>query len=113
MVIMTNMDRDRRPRHHRVSTAEAKATLSALIGEVAFGHDRVVIERRGRPVAVLVSVDDAAELDRGSAPSTRRRGALALVGAWADIDDHLVDQIVADVYEARDRDEPRAVDLET
>jgi prevent-host-death family protein len=94
-----------------VSTAEAKARLSELIGAVAYGHDRVVIERRGRPVAVLVSVDDADRLQATDAEARRPRGALALVGAWADVDDDVLDGIVADIYDSRARDTGRLVDL--
>ena len=108
---MANSPRDRSRRERRVSTALAKATLSELIGEVAFGHGRVVIERRGRPVAVLVGVDEAEQLDEIVDESTRRRGALALVGSWSDVDDELLDRIVDEIYDARDRDRGRPVDL--
>ena len=108
--MMTTSDREQR-RIRRVSTAEAKATLSALIGAVAFGRDRVVIERRGRPVAVLVGVDEAAQLPGGPPARTRRRGALALAGCWSDVDDDVFDRLVAEIYAARDRDQGRPVDF--
>ena len=109
---MTTSERERK-RIRRVSTAEAKATLSALIGMVAFGRDRVVIERRGRPVAVLVSVGEAEQLPEVPPAARRRRGALALVGGWSDIDDELFDRLIGEIYAARDRDQGRPVDLST
>ncbi|MBA3877085.1 MAG: hypothetical protein C0498_09150 [Anaerolinea sp.] len=95
----------------RVSTAQAKATLSELIGAVAFGHERVVIERRGRPVAVLLSVGEAEQLEDALPAPRRRRGALALVGIWSGVEDEMVDRIVSDIYAARERDLGRPVDL--
>jgi prevent-host-death family protein len=69
----------------RVSTAEARARLSELIDAVAFGRERVLIERRGRPVAALVSIDDAKALEEGRPIADPLRGALALVGVWSDL----------------------------
>jgi prevent-host-death family protein len=97
----------------RVSTAEAKAKLSELIGSVAYGKERVLIERHGRPVAALVSVDDAQSLEEADVQVNRRRGALALIGRSADIDDQLIDQLVDDVYSSRARDQGRSVELES
>jgi prevent-host-death family protein len=42
----------------RISAAEAKTNLSELLSRVAYGGERFVIERRGKPVAALVSVDE-------------------------------------------------------
>lgn len=57
-----------------VSVAEAKARLSELINAVAFGGERVVIESRGRPKAVLVSVEDLARMEAAPEPSSSRAG---------------------------------------
>src|SRR5262245_42408619 len=110
MTIMTRMT-PKRMMLRRVSTADAKARLSELIGAVAFGRERIVIERRGRPVAVLVGIDDAEEMDVAAPEPPRRRGALALVGGWSDVEDAVLDDIVGDIYAARERDPGRAVDL--
>ena len=48
----------------RVSVAQAKAELSALMAAVAYQGQRVVIERRGKPMAALVSVDDLEQIDK-------------------------------------------------
>lgn len=95
----------------RVSTAEAKAKLSELIGAVAFGRERVLIERRGRPIAALVSVDDAKALDEGRPITDPPRGALALIGAWSDVSDEDMDRLIDDIYSARGADLGRPVDL--
>ena len=43
-----------------VNVAEAKRRFSDLLGRVAYGHETVLITRRGRPVARLVPVTDMA-----------------------------------------------------
>lgn len=47
-----------------VSIAEIRDKLADAINRVAYAGERVVLERRGKPVAVLVSVDDADLLER-------------------------------------------------
>jgi prevent-host-death family protein len=93
-----------------VSTAEAKAKLSELVGTVASGRERVVIERRGRPVAALVSMEDAQALE-STRPTTQSapRGALALVGAWSEVGDEVIDRLIDEIYAARDADLGRSV----
>ena len=77
-----------------VSVAEAKKYLSDLLGRVAYGGEKVVITRRGRPMAKLVP---AAAVDSEG---------LAAVRGWLEEDDPLfasIDNIVA----ARARHRPR------
>lgn len=95
----------------RVGSAEAKAQLSALVAEVAQGHQQIIIERRGKPVAALVSVSDLEGLEEVKARSIRPRGALALVGAWRTIDDEEVDALVREIYLGRENDTGRQVDV--
>ena len=96
----------------RVSVAQAKAELSALMAAVAYQGQRVVIERRGKPMAALVSVDDLEQIDGERATSARPRGALALIGAWGDLGDRKIEAMVADIYAAREQDTGRHVELE-
>lgn len=46
-----------------LSVSEARDTLAEVIGQVQFGGERVTIVKRGKPVAVVVSVEDAAWLE--------------------------------------------------
>ena len=48
----------------KVSSAEAKAKLSALVAEVAFGVQHIVIERRGKALAAMVNVGELEYLER-------------------------------------------------
>jgi prevent-host-death family protein len=95
----------------RVGAAHAKAHFSALMAEVAYGQERVIIERRGRPLAVLVGLSDLERLERGETTSTEPRGALALVGAWSALEDQELDALIADIYAQRERDIARPVVL--
>jgi antitoxin Phd len=48
----------------RLNVMEARKAFSKTVNRVAFGKERIVLERRGEDVAVLVSVEDAALLER-------------------------------------------------
>jgi prevent-host-death family protein len=96
----------------KVSAAEAKAKLSALVAEVAFGGQRVVIERRGKSVAALVSMSDLACLEQDRATSSQPHGALALVGAWRDVPDEEINALISAIYAAREQDLVRPVNVE-
>ena len=96
----------------RISAAQAKAHLSDLMAQVAYGGEHYVIERRGKPLAALVSVDDLERLEQEGATSARPQGALAIVGAWREVDDQDLDGLIADIYSQRSRDTGRPVSLE-
>ncbi len=93
----------------KVSASEAKAQLAELVLGVAYRGDRVVIERRGKPVAALVSVEDLERLEQVPAGGTRN--PLAIIGLWKDWPKEELDALVADIYAERDRDTGRPVDL--
>ncbi len=69
-----------------VSVAEAKKHLSELLGRVAYGGERIVISKRGRPMAILV-------------PPVQPKAERSLSGieGWLEEDDpffEIMDQIV-------------------
>jgi len=96
----------------KVSAAEAKAKLSALMAEVAFGGQHIVIEKRGKPLAAMVSIGELEHLEQGRPTSPHPRGALSLVGAWKDVPEKELDTLVAEIYKAREKDMGRPVLLE-
>lgn len=98
----------------RVGAAEAKAHFSELTARVAHGGERFLLQRRGTPVAALVSVEDLRRLESEcERASSRALGALALVGAWGDlVEDEEVDALLAEIYAERERDRGRPVDLD-
>ncbi len=97
----------------KVSAAQAKAHFSSLVAEVAFAGQHIVIERRGKAMAALVSIADLEFLELGQRSSTKPKGALALVGAWRDVPDETMDALVVDIYESRENDKGRPVRLDT
>ncbi|MBN2006436.1 MAG: type II toxin-antitoxin system Phd/YefM family antitoxin [Anaerolineae bacterium] len=67
-----------------VSIAEIKNTISTLINRVIFGRERVILTSRGKPKAVLVSMEDFKKLEsqESAAPSrAQRKAALELARA--------------------------------
>lgn len=54
----------------RVGTQKAKTHLSEYLNRVAYAGERVVVERHGKPVAALVSVDDLVRLEAMDAGQT-------------------------------------------
>ncbi|HEV2125069.1 MAG TPA: type II toxin-antitoxin system Phd/YefM family antitoxin [Chloroflexota bacterium] len=92
-----------------VSAAEAKAKLSELVAKVAYGGEQYIIERRGKPLAALIAIQDLERLSDLSSQSAGQTGAAALAGLWGDIPDEDIDEMVNTIYEARDRDLSRPV----
>ena len=78
----------------RVSMADAKKRFSELIGQVAYGGKRLLITKRGKPMARLVPVDEVREHLCGA------RG-------WLEEDDPFFDTMEAIVEERSDHT-PRA-----
>ena len=71
-----------------------------------------MIERRGRPLAALVSMDELKRLEEEEADVVRPPGFLALIGAWGELGDAEIDAMIADIYAAREQDTGRPVVLE-
>ena len=90
----------------RVSVGEAEVHLADLLKEITDCEASIVIEREGRPIAALVSVD---RLD--VVPTDENQGTLAVVGIGEGPSDEAIDKMIADLYAARDRDISRPVDL--
>ena len=88
-----------------VDTSQVKAQLSEFIGRVAFGHERVLVLRRGKPVAALVSIEDLRRLEVADATTDETRDVptmhpiMRAYGGWAESDD--LDEIFAEIYADR------------
>lgn len=78
MTLMSNIEIE------RLNVAEAKQRFSDLLGRVAYGRERVMITRRGRPMAMLVPVE-AEPQDSG----------LAATEGWLDDSDPFFAEIAA------------------
>ena len=49
--------------HARITATVIRDDLATVVNRVAFGAERIVLERRGKDVAAIVSMDDLALLD--------------------------------------------------
>ena len=85
----------------KVSTAELRKELSSLLAEVVENNRQVIIQKRGKPLAALVSVDALELLKQQHTTSADPQGALALAGAWGELKEREMDAALADVYAAR------------
>lgn len=48
----------------KINMTDAREDLSSVVNEVAYGQERVVLTRRGRSLAAVVSIDDAKLLEQ-------------------------------------------------
>jgi len=55
-----------------VGMAQAKSRLAELVGRVAYRRERFILERRGRPMAVLINVDEYERLRDLEMAASRR-----------------------------------------
>ena len=95
----------------RVTAAQAKAHLSALVAEVAHGGGPVIIERRGKPQAAIVGLGDLPPLAGEEPAAPAAHWALALVGALSDVPAAEIDALVAEIYRQRQAERGRPVEL--
>jgi len=65
---------DEAHRGGHIGVSEARETFAELVNRAAYGRERVLVSRRGRPVAAIVPIDDVEfiekiedELDRQAA----------------------------------------------
>ena len=95
-------------------TSHVKTRLSELVGRVAYGRERVVVLRRGRPMAALVSVEDLRRLETLET-AANNRGApsvhpiMRAFGGWADRTD--LDELATEIYAHRAAAAGREVNL--
>ena len=97
-----------------LGTTEIKARLSEIIGRIRFGDERVIVLRRGRPVAALVSIHDLRRLEAAEAAESGDNSddghpIMRAFGGWADRTD--IDDLLVEIYANRDAATGRAVAL--
>jgi len=88
----------------RVSTVELRKDLAALLGDVVDNGRHFIIEKRGKPLAALVSVEALELIEQQQTISADPQGALALAGAWGELKEREMDALLADVHAKRGGD---------
>ncbi len=84
--------------HATVSVAKMKDHLSDCIAKSVHGGSRIVITKRSRPVAALVSMDDLATLERDE----ERIGLSEVIGKWKGFSE--IKPFVEESYSSRRKD---------
>lgn len=92
----------------KVSAVEAKRKFSELVSRVQYRGDRVLIQKRGKPAAALVSVADFHSLSKASVD--RPGSLLDCVGLFADIPEW--EKTMKEVVASRGRFRPRKVHID-
>ena len=82
----------------KIGVAEVKEHFSAVISEVSLKGEHFVIEKKGKPMAAMVSVKEL-DMIEVSKRREKRKGLLAAIGAWEDFDD--LEKLVTTIYEGR------------
>lgn len=86
-----------------ISVAEAKSHFSEYISKVAYANKRIIITKRGKPIAALVSVEEIKKLKS----SKEVKGLGETIGKWADFED--IKDNIKKVYLERSKDKGRDV----
>ena len=92
----------------KVSTIQLRKDLTALLAEVVDHGRHFIIEKRGEPLAALVSVAALELIEQQQTTSADPQGALALAGAWGELKDRDMDALLAGVQAERGGDACRA-----
>ena len=87
----------------RVSIAEAKSNFSEYISRVAFANEKLVITKRGKPVAGLVSLEDIKRLKQESEAA----GLSQAIGKWENFDE--IKSEIKKTYNKRSKEQGRNV----
>ncbi len=83
-----------------VSAMEARKHFGELLEQVRYRGDQVVIERAGRPMAVLVPVGEAREMERHR--SEAKRELVEMLPAFREQFSHLQDLSEDELHEQVD-----------
>jgi antitoxin (DNA-binding transcriptional repressor) of toxin-antitoxin stability system len=91
-----------------IGVAEVKKSISAVISEVSVKGEHFIIEKKGKPMVALVSVQELQRIE-GSKEKEKKRGLLAAIGAWEDFEN--LGSTVSTIYERRKKSNDRNAGL--
>ena len=90
----------------KIGVAEVKKQFSVVISEVSLKGEHFIIERKGKPIAAMVSLKDL-EMIEDPKIREKKKGLLAAISAWEDFDD--LEKMVITIYERRGNAKERGV----
>lgn len=91
----------------KISVAEVKRDFSAVLNEVSTGRAQFVIEKNGKPMVAMVSMEDL-QVVEAQKRRPRQKGLLAAIGAWEDFPD--LEKTIEDIYDERRESKDRSVE---
>jgi len=80
-----------------MGVAEVKTRFSKILDQVAKERKRLIVLRRGKPVAALVSLEDLRRIEALEAKG--EHPIMQAFGGWSDRDD--LDELVAEIHANR------------
>jgi prevent-host-death family protein len=90
----------------KIGVAEVKKNFSVVLSEVSLNGEHFIIEKKGKPVAAMVSIRELELLE--GLRQKKTKGLLAAIGAWEDFDD--LEETIAAIVESRQTSKTRPVD---
>lgn len=81
-----------------VSIAEAKSSFSEYISRVAYAGESILITKRGKPIAGLVSYKELEKLKK----IKKSDGLKSLMGKWKEVEGFA--DVIDDIYKDREKD---------
>jgi len=84
------------------SISEAKTKFSEIINRVIYKHERIIVTKKGKKVAMVIPLEE----NRGDVDE----GLLKGMGALAEFDRE-IDEMVDSIYETRKKESGREIDL--
>ena len=90
-------------KEEKVSIAEVKSSFSEYISKVAYAGERILITKRGKPIAGLISYNEFKNLKN----IEKSEGLKSLIGRWKEFE-NFVDAI-DEIYEEREKGRGRDV----
>lgn len=96
--------------NEKMNVAEAKKKFSELLARTAYNGERFIINRRDKPMAALIGLDDLALLEERKSAPEKPQGLLAAVGTLAGFEGF--EEVMNDVYRSRSESTGREVTVE-
>ena len=87
-----------------LGVAEVKKSFSTVISRVSLKGEYFVIEKKGKPMAALVPVQDLEKIADGGEKKPNK-GLLAAIGAWEDYKD--LEKTIDTIYGQRKKSKDR------
>jgi prevent-host-death family protein len=81
-----------------ISIAEAKSSFSEYISRVAYAGESILITKRGRPVAGLVSYKELEKINK----IKESDGLKSLLGSWKEVEGF--SDVMDEIYKDREKD---------